>query len=310
MSIDMLNERLGLEMIDGEGSIFHYTDTNALLKIIENKEFWITDSNFLNDSSETVYINNILSEVCSDFKLTDEFMKKLNIYCKKTINQKEKRYMISFSTDKDSLTLWSEFSGFYGCCIEFEINKLRSIFDSFIENNHNKCFVEGKVIYDRSKQKELLINMFERNINSIKDDYHIRNKIEINELFNNYEENNNEAIIKNLYYSLLGELKYYALFFKDECFKNENEYRIVFVDDGTKKTSSDELYFREKNGSIIPYIKMSLSNKENVLPIKSILVGSKNNSDISIDGVKYFLKKYNYNLSEITVSKSKITLRY
>lgn len=70
----------------------------------------------------------------------------------------------------------------------------------------------------------------------------------------------------------------------------------------------DDVFFREKDGVIIPYIKITLNNESGKIPIKSVLVGAKNNSDVAVKGTKYYLKNSNYR--ETKVSKCKITLRY
>lgn len=64
-------------------------------------------------------------------------------------------YVLSFSIIKDSITLWSEFSDFYGYNLKFNINDLREkIF--YNENKYEDIIQEGEVIYDKEKQINII----------------------------------------------------------------------------------------------------------------------------------------------------------
>ena len=92
----------------------------------------------------------------------------------------------------------------------------------------------------------------------------------------------------------------YAMFFKNEAFREEQEYRFVF-----KKQRDTEVLFREKDGFMIPYIKIQLSKEP--LPVKEIVVAPQNHIDLAKKGMEYMMLQKGY---EVEVSLSNIKLRY
>ena len=57
----------------------------------------------------------------------------------------------------------------------------------------------------------------------------------------------------------------------------------------------------------LPYIMVELETEQQELPLQSVMVGAKNNSDIAVRGMKYFLKTQGL---DIPVLLSDIPLRY
>ena len=104
------------------GYIYHYTTLNALQSILDNNEFWVTKSDFLNDRSEFQYTYNLFKDnfLCNITELS--FRQKLINAFDALINQDNDiswkplngYYIASFSTDSDNLALWSEFSNAMG----------------------------------------------------------------------------------------------------------------------------------------------------------------------------------------------------
>mgnify|MGYP003283730583 CR=1 FL=1 len=90
----------------------------------------------------------------------------------------------------------------------------------------------------------------------------------------------------------------YAMFFKHSAFKEEEEYRFIF-----KKKA--EVLYREKDGFLIPYIEIPLSNR--LLPVKEIVIAPKNHIDLAKKGVEYMMKEKGY---EVEIRLSDISLRY
>ena len=94
--------------------------------------------------------------------------------------------------------------------------------------------------------------------------------------------------------------KYYAMFFKNTAFKEEQEYRFVF-----KKRKETQVLYREKDGFLIPYIQIQLSEKR--LPVKEIMVAPQNHIDLAQKGMEYMMAEKGYS---VTVELSNIKLRY
>ena len=92
----------------------------------------------------------------------------------------------------------------------------------------------------------------------------------------------------------------YAMFFKHEGFAEEEEYRFVF-----KKQKDTTVYFRAKDGFMLPYIEIPLS--EGLLPIEEIMVAPQNHIDLAKKGMEYMLHTKGY---QADVALSNIKLRY
>ena len=65
--------------------------------------------------------------------------------------------------------------------------------------------------------------------------------------------------------------------------------------------------FRLLDQIFLPYIMVEFDRGQKELPLESVMVGAKNNSDIAVRGMKYFLQSQGM---EIPVLLSDIPLRY
>lgn len=196
------------------------------------------------------------------------------------------------------MLLWAEYSDFMGYCIEFDFNKFKLV-------TEEKISWHGEVIYNKEKQIELVKEALEK---TIEEDFDEEN----NEVKNLFKENPNisDESLKKLTDYVAVWISVYGMFFKKECFEGEGEYRFVFSalhekSDKYPKLNVEDMYFRERDQVLIPYIKIKYDKSK--LPVESVLVGTKNNSDIAVKGIKYFLRKEKM---DIPVYKSEIPLRY
>jgi len=290
--------------------IYHYTTAEGVKGIIENNQFWVTKSDFLNDKLEFQYATKIMTEMCKLYiknsRIQSIFIKYVIDEISKLSDDKDSSlngyYVISFSEKQDSALLWSEYSDFMGYCIEFDFQQLLL----GIEKREN-IFLHGAVIYNKEKQIECIKETLMIMIEALKEDGYTDLE-NIMDAESNVSNNSLKFLAKNaaVFCSV------YAMFFKKECFSGEEEYRFVFsaFHDQNKKLGKlkvKSMNFREKNQLLIPYIIVQYRDNNEPIPIESILVGPKNNSDIAIKGIDYFLRKEQIN---IPVYKSDIPLRY
>ena len=92
----------------------------------------------------------------------------------------------------------------------------------------------------------------------------------------------------------------YAMFFKNGGFAEEQEYRFIF-----RRQKDTKVYFRAKDGFMLPYIEIPLSEKN--LPIEEIMIAPQNHIDLAKNGMEYMLHTKGY---KAEVSLSNIKLRY
>ena len=59
--INKIHEKhcLKIEKCDSDTVLYHYTSPAGLLGIFNTSELWLSDSDFVNDSSESDYFHNI-----------------------------------------------------------------------------------------------------------------------------------------------------------------------------------------------------------------------------------------------------------
>ena len=287
--------------------LYHYTNAAGLLGILQNESFWVSKSNFLNDFSEISYINTVIENICKDM-FTDEhelitgmILKMVHFkYFGKSMYQKY--YILSLTENQDSLALWSTYSNFFGYNIGLEGSDLVQIMSN--SQNTTPLGIHGKVIYDKAIQYQI-----------IKDEI---NKTKIPLLYNKYLESSNSELIPQLTHeidSITNVLCEYGVFFKDPLFCQEEEYRIVFFHSMNMHLSpklNPEIKFRDRNGIIIPYIEVPMTNNKGYLPVKEIMIGPKNNIDIAEQGLEFFLYMLGIKrvMKQVTIVRSGIPLRY
>ena len=227
-----IDDFIKIPQLNNNDRLFHYTSA-AGVKGITDGEFWITESHFLNDSTEFTIGTDICMEILEKHMRNprrllyakDLLMEQMRKYYREeqedTVSgSAEGSYVISFCTSGDSLLMWSEYSDFMGYCMEFEYGKLK---ETFQEHCGNDCTLfDGKVIYDHDEQIELLEDTIGRLLLSDGEDY---KTIHGWDDLDSAEEEDVKLFVDHI--SVICLL--YNMFFKKECFAQEQEYRMVFL---------------------------------------------------------------------------------
>lgn len=264
-------------------NIFHYTDTNGLLGIINNNTFRATKSNFLNDISELHYGYNYIIEHLNDEKYKS--LKHIDLITfavdgiLKTLLDTG-IYITSFSYENDSIELWNYYSNRGGYCLEFDT----TLFKNQIQKSIS-YFNTIQILYDEKDQLQL----FEKKLNEFSDYIDKQPENEKNRLSLSGGKRIDDILNSTEILNLL-------LLFKNPKFKYENEVRIVFLIRDDNKFSDFEIQFINKSGIITPYIEYKLN--DNMSSLKSIRLGPLNNSETAEEGLKMLLIKKSYSYPE------------
>jgi len=286
-------------------NIFHYSNTKSLFNILEKEELWITRYDFLNDKSEGHYFWNLLFEIIKNEKIDSKFIKLLHqsIEFNKKINtypidsSEWDFFILSLSINPDSLTLWSNYSNNDGYCIGFNSsNVIKSIIKFNKEQNKklekdinvilNIDKIEyGKVIYDKNEQIKI--------INDELKDFKKEDKL-----------TNDEKFLV-LAVTFIERMRLYSFFFKNNLFKQEEEFRIVF---SISKKNNEFINYRDRGSLVIPFIILKLDNIIKTNYIELIKIGPKNKEEICKLGLKKYLEKKKMN--NVVIENSEIPLRY
>ncbi|MCI8710125.1 MAG: DUF2971 domain-containing protein [Dorea sp.] len=285
----MSGRQVKLEHAEKGSILYHYTKSNGINGIINHNCFWATKSDFLNDPTEFSHIYGIIEDVCresiKDAELREMFLKD-SIYAGREKNREY--FVLSFSKCRDSITLWSEFANKTGYNIGFRSDGIIARIEEAAEIAYH-----GLVVYDGKKQKQLI----RKNICN-----YLPNllRMPLEQILEAGRADRQDAAYVKACRKFQRTADVYAMFFKYGGFAEEQEYRFVF-----KKQKDTKVYFRAKDGFMLPYIEILLSEKN--LPVEEIVIAPQNHIDLAKSGMEYMLHTKGY---KAEVSLSSIKLRY
>ena len=278
--------------------VYHYTNIDGIEGILrKNGEFWVSHADFLNDKTEIKYTMELSVQIflslCEERGFSKGKISEFKKLYDEPINSIEimntNYYSLSFSTNPDSNLLWANYSHNDGYSITF---KYKEIFDHLIKDIPeipSSLPVGARVIYKQSEQKCLLSML-------------------LNDVLDRFEDKANkpdyDVISDGFIINAVGVLEWYSLFFKDESFSQEEEFRIALL--YLNNSDANVYECRKSNGTFIPYVKINV-NRDSV---KGVTIGPKNNMDINREGLRKFLLKQEYDLTKVKINKSKIPYRY
>jgi len=302
---------------DTEGSKYHYTSPQGLLGIMRTRTFFFTDSQFLNDYREKVSINDELDyfwnhESRRYEKRFRDLLKNIRVtqheddgfsYIDKELSGICRYFVFSTSMDGDCLSMWKYYTkaaNYDGYCLElFDM----ALDDEWIDRTTGAAVIAGQVKYNWEEKQETIRAVVNR----------------LYTIWKSYQYS--DLLDKKVKREFASWISVEALFFKDECFKDERETRYIAV---VPKDRLNDMYyeyngvrhkmydFRIVNGMFIPYIKMPFNgwNQEECWAIRSIRIGPSDNADQKEAGLSQFMKSLDYELEECRIKKSRIPVRY
>jgi hypothetical protein len=268
---------------------YHYTDLGGLKGILDSQEMWLTDYEYLNDSSE---LNHGLAMVKQKLREAVANPKYENVADSFTtwiagLDHHQHRICVtSYSYDGDSLSQWRAYGS---VAIGFKVNQALGAWSG-------ECTISS-VIYNRAHQERYL-DFF---INHVSQAYELDKKSD-----------SDSERLKELYSGGAHTAINLAASFKNEGFSDEREVRVAYVENPeyfkigmTPATTR----FRVSGDAIIPYVTTGdlsarLSNKE--LPIVSIVVGP-TISPTGEKSIRAYLK--HLGLDNVSVTRSSIPYR-
>jgi len=215
--------------IDTTEYYFHYCGADALLSILENKEFWITKLGFMNDASEGSYVHDLASEYLTDHASTlsaDQSIKLTSIA--RRIGRKiwnQNAYILSFSMEGDSLSQWRAYTPLGG----YSIGVHKDVVKKYCCENDEVSIVECSYDHRLHKQhvQETICKLLQEN----------------NWMDDQEGSSNTESEIRDY-------IRDVSTKFKHGSFEEEREIRIVV------RKGLDSRKVRASNNRIVPFVKM------------------------------------------------------
>jgi Protein of unknown function (DUF2971) len=281
------------------GNLYHYTNANGIIGILNTQKLWATEIHFLNDAKEYVYsldlINDILQKKemgCKNINFRN-VIQKTYMYLKGGTNE---IYVCCFCEDGDLLSQWKGYSEWgNGYSIGFDVKLLPRINRKFPYVNISIM----KVVYDKAQQEKMIleeVNYFENRVNILS--------------------NNDKLEIKNddiheIAACLASSLKYYCSYFKNYAFREEQEWRAIYRNSINSEEGRQIVKLRAEKQVLKPYLELdigaSAQKKEWSLPIQSIIVGPSTKKELCTSALEIY--KLNNTKMDIKIIESKLAIQ-
>ena len=292
------NEKLKIEK-KSDLQLYQYTDITSLHGIVKNDELWATHFRYLNDRKELDYGLEIAVKYAKDDKKNHSDVNTLNVLDEiskiyEFAQSKEELplnstdvYSISFSTKKDLLSQWRGYGKKYrSICIGMDSSKLIEAMDA------SDWFVFlRKVVYDPDIQ-ETLIKEYMENVCKIIES-------------NSSDFDGDDKYMDLFKYRVKTGLILFALCFKEKCWDEENEWRIMAVYYSEEAKNPQEIFFKENNYGLVPYIKLPCTFDA----IKEVVIPKTDNFVHSKKALELFFNQKNKDHS-VQIEQSKISIVY
>jgi hypothetical protein len=288
-------------------TIYHYTDINGLIAILESQSFFCTNINFLNDRKEFNHgVEIVKQNINSITEKTgnNEILKYLKTEIDSTLDID--RYVTCFSKNGDLLSQWRS----YG-------NEGKGIAIGFAPHDMEDSIADQVFGMDIVYSPEIQNGIIEEYLKIIPE-YFKQNK----ELFDWGNYNYDYLVAKSTIEFLEGAIAT----FKHPSFIEEEEFRIEYKFAGVLNKSKEKtILFRSSENLIIPYVELISKFTEDQeikkinpeieehtnfgakLPLKEIILGPSLDFEINKIGIEKLLNKTNY--KNIKIRQSAIPYR-
>lgn len=305
---------------DTTAAKYHYTSLAGLKGILESRTFFFTDSQFLNDYREKVNINQELDrfwslnkneydlrfyKLLSGIRIKDHEDTGYSYFSEDGNIIRCRYYVFSLSTNGDSLSMWKYYSkgnDYQGYCLSIFDYALGDEWIDLQEENE-VVIIAGCVKYELDEKQTIIYET----VNHL---YNIWQKYEIS-----------DRLEKKIIQEFETWLSIKAIFFKDNCFKDENETRYVAIVPIEQlsslkyeyKGNSHTMYdFRIVNDMLVPYIKIPFHywNADFCYVINAIRVGPSHTFLQKKKSLEMFIESLDYKLNCCPIIESEIPVRY
>lgn len=277
-------------MTNKSDRIYHYTSQEAMLAIIGYNSFYASNIRFLNDTSELIYGKNLIKRIIrrlledEEYKFDRENFTDKGVYLlKEMLIAIEKQsitdlYVLCFSRSKDLLSQWRGYAT-NGVLIELDSEEL---FSSFEGN-----YLMRDIIYDIKKQESKIIEEIRILIM-----YAVYGSEDLFELssddLNEFPSSASRVLLNS------------TVWFKDSCWKEEKEFRLVYnAKSPVFNHKNLDIKYRSNCNFIVPYVEL----KSKKLPLKGLMVSPDLNQEKLYDGLNHFIRECNI---DVEIEKSKI----
>ena len=293
--------------------LYHYTDQNGLLGIVERQELWATDVRFLNDMEEfEAGIETAIRMSKQAASVSGEDGRKTVDYLEKTLRfsfNDRPVYSVSltgplkaYETLPDSiddpgdrLNMWRSYSG---RGITYSIGLPRKGYSVNIDGvDLQECS------YRQDTKEEYLTEILNHFGDLLNESYEkMKEQIERGMPYPQAMDEMRGEVHSEVT-KILPDLKAQVAACKHESFWEEREWRLTVVppsDDGS-------VFYTSGRFGITPRVRLKLRGQDRLLPIQRVVVGPSPHKADAIESLRGLLIRYGY--SQVELSSSKIPYR-
>ena len=247
--------RLRLGSSNSPALIYHYTNLEGFVGILQSRTLWLSDYSYLNDKRELMYGVEIIREVIAEMLQASpniDVAELLQAWDREIIEPSHRVCIASFSAENDSLSQWR---GYGSIAIGIHPQHLPI---------HAYQAILRPVEYDRDTQKKL-------------------STAYISHITQMYEKDLSAGRLERIpeVYHRTDRLVELAVFFKDSAFQPEQEFRLAYIEDPeTLKAlniSSPPKRFRIAKSRLHPYVVSDelfpKNTQRRLLEIQEVILG-------------------------------------
>ena len=245
--------------------LYHYTTAEGLQGILASQKLWFTDAEYMNDASELSYGHELIVSQIREVEessqgIVNRFLRatraNLNTFKVKGLTP----YVACFCEDGDLLSPWRSYAnrgGGYALGIRI---------DPDVRWTLNKKIPKlRKVIYDPPLQNELVREAISRFVKA-------QRTLDVASLAKRYHGSDRQAdlaAVNTPAIHLSNVLVEYILSFKDHTFREEREWRMIYVVSSIRQKKY--LRFRTADGYVVPYVEIELFDAKGFFPWLKLL---------------------------------------
>lgn len=253
---------------EGGKTVWHYTDGNGFLGILNTKSIWASSAVFLNDSAEIFESFNIVRELARDDELGEAELACLEVALTRAGDARDALgtlrhvgvFVASFSSRCDDLSQWRSYASGTGgsYCMGFAPSLLKQV-------GSKLGFSLEKVEYEKSAQKTLVKPILDRLTACVADHDLAADKILAQKgrwpLHDVPPELADEIEI------FAKEIKSISPRIKNAAFSDEEEWRMIC----TSQKSGHKIAFRAADIGLVPYLPIEFPGPE--FALRAVVVG-------------------------------------
>ncbi|WP_039442948.1 DUF2971 domain-containing protein [Porphyromonas gulae] len=273
--------------------VYHYCNLESAYQIIRNRLMYASDASYTNDQEELAFSRRIFMHALNGMIEDSEGevaqgLQELRGQIESNIDNSS-LYLTCFSRKRDDLNQWRAYgNNGFGLCIgvnwELALGARNSDgfwnSDVIYVNEHNPTSLQ----YNKLLKDSMMTKLEELSLKYIQGK---KTRIEVSEAIQDLIE-------------IPTEITQSIRFYKNECFKEEQEYRVLSLNEKGKYPVKTRL----GKSNIIPYIELPLVNDEGEPCIQEIIIGpAVKNAKLLEKSLKLFLKEQNIEFVSVIRSK-------